>query len=122
VVVFTGTDASPDKIRPLEHRGIQVIPLSRPGKRVAIAQVLSWLGSHEIASVLVEGGSLLFSSIFEEKLADKIFLMRSPRLIGGKTAPTIFEGDGVATVEDALRLKKTRHFSIGHDTVCEGYF
>ncbi|MGD9344992.1 MAG: bifunctional diaminohydroxyphosphoribosylaminopyrimidine deaminase/5-amino-6-(5-phosphoribosylamino)uracil reductase RibD [Candidatus Aminicenantes bacterium] len=121
VIVFTSKKASPNKIRALTHRGIQVIPLSKPGKKIEIDQVLSWLGSHEIASVLVEGGSLVLSSIFEEKLADKIFLMRSPRLIGGNGAPTIFEGHGATRVEDALRLKRTRHFSIGNDTICEGY-
>lgn len=122
VIVFVGKKASPSKIRALTHRGIQVIPLSRPGKKIEIGQVLSWLGGRGIASVLVEGGSSVFSSIFEEKLADKIFLMRSPILIGGEGAPTIFEGNGVATVEDAFRLKRTRLFSIGNDTICEGYF
>jgi len=122
VIVFTGNQASPNKIRALTHRGIQVVPLSGPGKRIEIGEVLSWLGSHEIASVLVEGGSSVLSSIFEKKIADKIFLMRSPRLIGGEGAPTIFEGQGFAAVEDALRLKRTRHFSIGNDTICEGYF
>lgn len=122
VVVFTSRKAPPKKIDTLTKKGIQVIPLSQPGKRINVKEVLSWLGSNEISSVLVEGGSLLLSSIFEEKLADKILLMRSPRLIGGKDAPTIFDGHGVKTVKESLRLTRTRFFTIGSDTVCEGYF
>jgi len=122
VVVFTSRKVNPKKIDALTKKGIQVIPLSQTGKKIDINRVLSWLGSHEISSVLVEGGSLLFSSILKEKLADKIFLMRSPRLIGGKEAPTIFEGRGVAKVKESLQLKRTRFFSIGNDTICEGYF
>lgn len=122
VVVFTNRKASPKKINTLTKKGIRVIPLSPPRKKINVKEVLSWLGNHEISSVLVEGGSLLLSSIFEEKLADKIFLMRSPRLIGGKDALTIFEGRGVATVKESLQLKRTHHFSIGSDTICEGYF
>jgi diaminohydroxyphosphoribosylaminopyrimidine deaminase/5-amino-6-(5-phosphoribosylamino)uracil reductase len=117
VVVFTSRKASSKKISSLTKKGIRVIPLSQPGKKINIQKVLSWLGSHEISSVLVEGGSLLLSSIIEEKLADKIFLMRSPKLIGGKDAPTIFGGRGVATVKESLRLKRTRFFSIGNDTI-----
>jgi diaminohydroxyphosphoribosylaminopyrimidine deaminase/5-amino-6-(5-phosphoribosylamino)uracil reductase len=122
VVIFTSGKASPKKINALTTKGIQVITLAINGKKINLDKVLAWLGSHEISSLLVEGGSSLLSSILEEKLADKIFLMRSPRLIGGKEAPTIFEGHGVATVKESLRLKRTRFFSIGEDTICEGYF
>jgi diaminohydroxyphosphoribosylaminopyrimidine deaminase/5-amino-6-(5-phosphoribosylamino)uracil reductase len=122
IVVFTSRKASPEKINALTKKGIQVITLSYTGAKINIHKVLSWLGSHEISSVLVEGGSLLLSSIFKERLADKIFLMRSPILIGGKEAPTIFEGRGAATVKESLRLKRTRFFPIGNDTICEGYF
>jgi diaminohydroxyphosphoribosylaminopyrimidine deaminase/5-amino-6-(5-phosphoribosylamino)uracil reductase len=122
VIVFTSRKASPKKINALTKKGIQVITLSSSETKINIKRVLSWLGSHEISSLLVEGGSLLLSSIFKEKLADKIFLMRSPRLIGGKDAPTIFEGRGVTTVKESPQLKRTRFFSIGNDTIFEGYF
>jgi diaminohydroxyphosphoribosylaminopyrimidine deaminase/5-amino-6-(5-phosphoribosylamino)uracil reductase len=122
VIVFTHTDASSRKIKTLSRKGIQVIPLTKAGTKIHLTKVLQWLGNHEIASVLVEGGSQLFSSIFAEKLADKIFLMQSPRLIGGKKAPTIFDGYGVASIGESLRLKRTRLFSIGSDTIFEGYF
>ena len=122
VVVFTHTNASPRKINALAKKGIQVVPLPEAGTTIDLEKVLCWLGRHEISSVLVEGGSLLLSSIFAEKLADKIFLMQSPRLIGGKESPTIFEGHGVATIKESLRLKRTHSFSIGSDTILEGYF
>jgi diaminohydroxyphosphoribosylaminopyrimidine deaminase/5-amino-6-(5-phosphoribosylamino)uracil reductase len=122
VVVFTSRKASPKKINALTKKGIQVVSLATPGNKINISLVLTWLGNHEISSLIVEGGSLVLSSILKDKLADKIILMQSPKLIGGKDAPTIFEGRGVKTVEDSLRLKKTRFFSIGDDTICEGYF
>jgi diaminohydroxyphosphoribosylaminopyrimidine deaminase/5-amino-6-(5-phosphoribosylamino)uracil reductase len=122
VIVFTSKKASRLKINALVKKGIRVIPFAQPGAKINLNEVLSWLGNNEIASVLVEGGSLLLSSIFEEKLADKIFLMRSPRLIGGEEAPTIFEGSGAGTVKESLRLKRIHQFSIGNDTIIEGYF
>lgn len=122
IIVFTHSSASSTKIDALTEKGIRVIILSGPSTKIDLKKVLIWLGSHEISSVLVEGGSLLLSSIFTNKLADKIFLMQSPRLIGGKKAPTIYEGHGVRTVKESLKLRRTRLFSIGNDTVFEGYF
>ncbi len=122
VVVFTRANASPQKTKALTQKGIRVIPLSETGTKIDLKKAMTWLGSHEISSVLVEGGGLLLSSIFTERLADKIFLMSSPRLIGGKEAPTIFDGHGVAAVKESLRLKRTRVFAIGDNTIFEGYF
>jgi diaminohydroxyphosphoribosylaminopyrimidine deaminase/5-amino-6-(5-phosphoribosylamino)uracil reductase len=122
IIVFTHTNASSNKIKTLTEKGIQVITLSSPRTKIDLKKVLFWLGSHEISSVLVEGGSLLLSSLFAKKLSDKIFLMQSPRLIGGKKATTIYEGHGVRTIKESLKLKRTRLFSIGNNTVFEGYF
>lgn len=122
VIVFTSQKASPKKTESLTKAGILVIPIPQRGTKIDIKEVLSWLGRNEIASVIIEGGSLLLSSVFENRLADKIYLMQSPRLIGGKEAPTIFGGRGAARVSKALRLKRLHHFSIGDDIICEGYF
>jgi diaminohydroxyphosphoribosylaminopyrimidine deaminase/5-amino-6-(5-phosphoribosylamino)uracil reductase len=122
VIVFTGKQTSFKKVNALIKKGIRVIPLSQSKTRINVEEALCWLGNNEISSVLVEGGSLLLTSIFEEMLADKIFLMLSPRLLGGKEAPTVFDGRGISTIKESLRLKKTHNFSIGNDTILEGYF
>jgi diaminohydroxyphosphoribosylaminopyrimidine deaminase/5-amino-6-(5-phosphoribosylamino)uracil reductase len=122
IIVFTRADASPKKIKTLTQNGIQVVSLSPSRTKIDLKRVLEWLGCHEISSVLVEGGSLLLSSMISRKLADKLFLMLSPRLIGGTEAPTIFEGHGAKTIKESLRLKRTRLFAIGRDTIFEGYF
>jgi diaminohydroxyphosphoribosylaminopyrimidine deaminase/5-amino-6-(5-phosphoribosylamino)uracil reductase len=80
------------------------------------------LGERGIASLLVEGGSRLLTTMIEEKLADKLFLTVSPRLIGGETAPSILEGEGVRLVRRSWRLRKVSAFPIGDDIIIQGYF
>lgn len=122
ICVFTLKGSSPRKKAALEKKGVEVHALAVRRSNVPIEEVLSHLGRQEIASVLVEGGSALLTAILERGLADKMFLTISPKLVGGERAPTLFEGKGVASMRDSLRLEKKACFQIGEDIVWEGYF
>jgi len=122
VLVFGAADAPADKAGALRALGVEVL---RPpgGARIwGLPGVLAELGRREIASLLVEGGSRVFTSFIEERLADKAVLTFAPLLVGGGGAPGLFGGDGAACLAGAIPLKRTRSFSIGDDLVVEGYF
>jgi len=120
ILVFTLKGASPEKADALGKKGVMVIPLS--SGRVDLKKALIWLGKHEISSVLVEGGGRLLTSVLEGKFADKIFVTLSPKLIGGITAPSFYQGKGADFVKDSLLLKRTHSFQIDEDIIMEGYF
>lgn len=120
IFIFTLDRFSQRKAQALREKGAEVVSLHSP--RIELCQVLSWLGKQNISSVLVEGGGTLLTSIIEEKLVDKIFLTISSKLIGGENAPSLLQGKGIDLIKDALRLKRTRLFSIGEDIIYEGYF
>ncbi len=122
ILVFTSHAAASKKARALEERGVRVITLPESGGRLQLGAVLEGLGQREISSVLVEGGGRLFTEFLEQRLADKILVTYSPLLIGGKRAPSFFQGDGIRFLEEALRLHKTRSFKNGNDILVEGYF
>ena len=121
IMIFTCKNASPRKAETLRKKGIDIFPL-RSSSRVKIQEVLEWLGKNDISSVFVEGGAALQTNILEERLADKIMLTISPKLIGGRNAPTFFQGKGAKLIKDALRLKRSRIFQIENDMIIEGYF
>jgi diaminohydroxyphosphoribosylaminopyrimidine deaminase/5-amino-6-(5-phosphoribosylamino)uracil reductase len=123
IIIFT-TSKAPEKYRQyLESKGLRIIPL-KPNKKgkVPLGLVLEWLGQHQIASLLVEGGGELIASFLEEKLADKIILFLAPRLIGGKSAPSLFSGKGIAHLQESLRLHHISTFHLENDIIIEGYF
>lgn len=122
VVVFTRDGRFPKKRLALEKRGVEVIGVSGPARPLDLAEVLARLGEQGIASLLIEGGSRLLTTMIERKLADKLFLTVAPRLIGGRAAPSFLEGEGVRQVEKAWRLGKITIFPIGEDTIVQGYF
>lgn len=121
ILVFTHQPASSQKAKILQEKGIEIIPVAQASGKISLPEVLTWLGKHEISSVLVEGGGQVQTSFLEEKLADKVFLTLSPKMIGGKEAPTFFEGSGIDIIQEAFPLKKSRSFRIDDDIIVEGY-
>lgn len=122
IIVFTHAPADSEKTKELKKRGVDVIsfPSHRSG-RLDLKKILSWLGQHEISSIMVEGGALLITSLLENRLADKIFVTLSPKLIGGEKALTFFEGKGFSSMSEVMRLKNTNSYSMGKDLILEGY-
>jgi diaminohydroxyphosphoribosylaminopyrimidine deaminase/5-amino-6-(5-phosphoribosylamino)uracil reductase len=122
IYIFTTQSSSQKKADALRKKGATVVPLRARGDHLNLKGVLIWLGKKEIASVLVEGGSFLLTSVLEKKLADKIHVALSPKLIGGKDALSLYGGRGVNHVKDALGLKRLQSLRIANETIFEGYF
>ena len=121
ILVFTNKTASRQKRAVLERNGAEVVIVPGTSLKLDLKKILLWLGSQEISSVLVEGGGSLATSLLEKKLADKIFLTISPKLIGGTKAVAFYAGRGAARLENALRLKRFSTFELGEDIIAEGY-
>jgi diaminohydroxyphosphoribosylaminopyrimidine deaminase/5-amino-6-(5-phosphoribosylamino)uracil reductase len=132
VIVFGREGAPTGNAQALRERGVEVVLVDRPLKDGGfegpvdegggLEAVLAELGRREIASVLVEGGGRLETSFLERRLADKIVLTVSPKLIGGRDARGVFEGEGAASVREALALRSLEAFRLGDDLILEGYF
>lgn len=121
IAVFTKKSSTSPKALFLKKKGVEVITLSDSGTALSLKRVLSWLGQHEISSVLVEGGGRLHTSFLNQRLVDKVFVSISPKLIGGEKAPTFFKGRGIKSITEALKLYKVHTFEIGNDVFFEGY-
>ncbi len=122
VIVFCSQDAPKSRENKLRQKQAEIIRLRTRGGLINLEEVLRELGFRDISSVLVEGGTRVLTSFLENQLADKVLFFISPKLIGGKKAPGLFEGKGVASVQQAFRLKKISHFVLKNDIIIEGYF
>jgi 2,5-diamino-6-(ribosylamino)-4(3H)-pyrimidinone 5'-phosphate reductase len=74
---------------------------------------LRWLRSEwNVRNLLCEGGSQVNAALLEADLVDEINLTLCPWIVGGREAPTIADGDGVADLADASnwRLDRVRRF------------
>lgn len=111
------TDQAPEeKIHKLEGMGAQVTVISE-GKKGHSAAVphgvnlkeLFWrLEKMGLRSILVEGGGELNWSLLRLRLVDKLIVTIAPKIVGGRLATTLVEGDGFDEIVEGIRLQLER--------------
>ncbi|GHV74393.1 riboflavin biosynthesis protein RibD [Spirochaetia bacterium] len=106
--------AAPDRIAKLRGMGVEVICL--PG--LPLGAVLDALGARGVRSVLVEGGSRIFSSFLREGLWDRITVFIAPIILGDGVSAV--SGLGIGTIRDALRLGNVSFRRVGDQLLFEG--
>jgi diaminohydroxyphosphoribosylaminopyrimidine deaminase/5-amino-6-(5-phosphoribosylamino)uracil reductase len=111
----------PRKKEKFTQAGIEVLELPAEEGLVDIQELLKVLGSQEIVTVLVEGGSKLLGSFFDHHLVDKVLAFVSPVIMGGDRAKTAVGGNGADSVAEALRLSRVKTESFGDDILVSGY-
>jgi diaminohydroxyphosphoribosylaminopyrimidine deaminase/5-amino-6-(5-phosphoribosylamino)uracil reductase len=105
------------KISQLTEMGVEVFQF-RGGNLI---EVLKQLAEHNITSVLLEGGSELIGSFFDQRLIDKYIVFIAPKLIGGREAKTSVGGLGIADINLALEIADLSIEQYGNDICISGY-
>ena len=101
--------------------GAELIELPAEKGIIDLKELLAVLGKREVTSVLVEGGSGLFGSLFDSGLVDKVLAFVSPMIIGGDEAKSAVGGNGTRKIADALRLKRVKMLEFGDNVLISGY-
>ncbi len=122
IAIITTVGAPLEREKALRKKGVEVVRLPGGSGSVDLSRALAWLGERGTASLLVEGGSRLLTAMIEGRLADRLFLIIAPKLVGGVEAPSFLEGPGIGRMSEALALKSLSSFSIGQDIILEGRF
>lgn len=100
--IVVGCDISKEQIA--RYHMVQIIQM--PDKHIDLSKLMHILSKLKISSVLVEGGYTVLTSFLELGLFNQIVTYIAPMLIGGKSAPSLFMGDGYAArLNDALKLE-----------------
>jgi len=109
------------KLADYEKAGAEVLQFHSKDQVIDLVQVMETLGKRNITGIMVEGGSTLFGSLFDQGMIDKVLVCISPIIIGGDEAKTAVGGKGVNLISEALRLQNVRIDSIGEDILLHGY-
>ncbi len=73
-------------------------------KEVDLAAVMDELGGMGIQRVMVEGGGELIAGLIRAGLVDEIYTFIGNLIIGGRTAPTLVDGEGFLREQEFPRL------------------
>jgi diaminohydroxyphosphoribosylaminopyrimidine deaminase / 5-amino-6-(5-phosphoribosylamino)uracil reductase len=122
VVVVTTSAASAERRRALESRGIQVLLMDGPGGRADLRALISWLGTRQYLSLMIEAGSKLNWTALESGCVDRIFFYYGPKILGGLEALPLAGGFGRRSRSDAIRVHGLAIHAIPPDEFAiEGY-
>ena len=119
-IIFTAKSASGEKYQRLHKQGIKVVTVNTSSnKHLDLSEIMENLYQLGISSILVEGGSEIFTSFIKHQLFDKITFFISPMLIG--TGIQSIGNLGIESLEKAFRLEKVQITIIDQQAVMEGY-
>jgi diaminohydroxyphosphoribosylaminopyrimidine deaminase / 5-amino-6-(5-phosphoribosylamino)uracil reductase len=112
-IIVTGAEVDSTRVKQFSAKGIEIIKLATP--EILIPDMLKKLGERGISSVYVEGGAEVHGSFLKEKAFQQVITYIAPKLIGGKSAPTAFGGEGIAHLDDTVSLNIKDVKKIGQD-------
>ena len=82
-------------------------------KRVDLPHAFAALQQAGLEQVMVEGGGELIFSLFEVGLVDELRVFVGPKVIGGRDAPTLADGDGFVSNFPTLSLESVERLGEG---------
>jgi diaminohydroxyphosphoribosylaminopyrimidine deaminase/5-amino-6-(5-phosphoribosylamino)uracil reductase len=120
-ILITGPLVSKDKKTRLEKKGVKIIESPVSNGLIDLDRLMDLLGSLEITSLLIEGGSRVFASALSAGIVDKVLFFYAPKILGGDDGIPICKGPGVDLMDNCIPVRDIRVMRFGDDIMVEGY-
>lgn len=102
-IIVVSERASTHNIQKIRSMGATVITA---GKRsVNLREAFLFLHKMGFRKILAEGGGELNWSLFRLGIVEELIVTVSPKLVGGRSATTLVEGEGYQRISEAINLK-----------------
>jgi len=116
------TAAAPkEKIKAVKDLGAEVLVFPPDSGRVPLKSLLKLLGQQQVQSLLVEGGAEVLGAFFDQRLVNQFYFFFAPKILGGRQAPGVLGGEGVAFLKDVHLSRDLAIRRIGPDLLISGY-
>ncbi|SEN78677.1 2,5-diamino-6-(5-phosphoribosylamino)pyrimidin-4(3H)-one reductase [Halorientalis persicus] len=103
--------APTDFVEQMEEAGATVLATGED--RVNLTTALGKLEGEGVEQLMVEGGGELIFSLFQADLVDELSVFVGPKVIGGRDAPTLADGDGFTEAFPELELQSVERLDAG---------
>jgi diaminohydroxyphosphoribosylaminopyrimidine deaminase/5-amino-6-(5-phosphoribosylamino)uracil reductase len=120
-ILIIGPLVSKDKKTRLEKKGVKIIESPVSNGLIDLDRLMDLLGSLEITSLLIEGGSRVFASALSAGIVDKVLFFYAPKILGGDDGIPICKGPGVDLMDNCIPVRDIRVMRFGDDIMVEGY-
>lgn len=119
--ILVGEDCPPASHQHLAATGVEVVQVSTNASgRIELSSALQALADKGLMHILLEGGSQLLGSAFQQQRINHVAVFIAPKLIGGQGAPSPIGGNGLSRMSQAYRLTQVKQQVFGEDLLLEG--
>ena len=116
-ILLLTTEAAGDRLKKLGN--VVDDMFVSPGSKLDLPKALHWLREKwKVKRLLCEGGGELNGAMFAARLVDEVYLTICPLIFGGRSAPTLADGDGIEKLADSVRLRRRRVERFGDELYC----
>ena len=102
-IVFVSERANDIKIRSVRSTGAMVIIAGT--ETVDLSDALLYLKKMGFKNILVEGGGEINWSLLSLGVVSELIVTISPKIVGGRSATTLVEGDGYEKISQAINME-----------------
>lgn len=113
-IVVYGNSADEEKLQQLRDAGVTLWNCN------SLTELVQRAGAEKIDSILLESGGTLSAALLSEGLIDEVVAFVAPKIIGGKSARTPVEGEGVTLMSEAIELEDQIVETVGGDVMISG--
>jgi diaminohydroxyphosphoribosylaminopyrimidine deaminase/5-amino-6-(5-phosphoribosylamino)uracil reductase len=120
-LIVTGEGVAALDSQPFQGDGVFTLACPIREGKINLKALMTRLGEMSVMSVLVEGGAAIIGSLLREKLIDKFYIFKAPRILCGDDGYPMAAGPGPEKMDDSVVLKEIRVRRFGDDTLISGY-
>lgn len=114
LVVAYADGADEEKLQQLREAGVTLWNCN------TLLELTQRAAAEKIDSILLESGGTLSEALLREGLVDEVLAFIAPKIIGGKTAKTPVEGNGIDVMSEAVELTGRVVSTMGEDILISG--
>lgn len=113
-------DSSESLVNSYRELGVDVILLQQNNEGLDLESLLLELGKRGIASILLEGGSWVYSSFLRAGLVDKLYIFQAPIIIGEEGISWVHDMQ-FKKISECLHLRDVSHEMYKNNVLTCGY-
>jgi len=120
VIIATSSDASESRAKQLENSGAEILRLPQKENRVSLKILMKELAKKNIVTLLLEGGSEMYTDALTLELVDRVAIFYAPIILGGSDKYTLLQSKRKSDMTDALKILNVKKTDFGDNLLIEG--
>ena len=119
--IAVGDDVPAPRLESRVAEGVSFLRCPKRDGRIDLPALMDRLGEKSITSLMLEGGSTVMGAMLRERLIDKFYIFKAPKLLGGGDGIPMASGPGVRTMDETIGIRHLKIRRFGEDVLFEGY-